>query len=95
MRIMDISLPIDGNDYNGLVGQQLQYTLNSTRNMINVTIINDSVFEVTESFSVSLALPGSIPPRVTLAPNSAQITILDDDGQFNDLILWYMHGIAY
>ena len=50
--------------------------------MINVTITNDNVFELIESFGVSLSLPDSASPRVTLAANSAQITILDDDSQF-------------
>ena len=38
-------------------------------------------FELTELFGASLAFPGAPPPRVTLAPASAQVTILDDDGQ--------------
>ena len=56
--------------------------LNSTRNMINVTMINDNVFELTESFGISLSLPDSASSRVTLAADPAQVTILDDDGQF-------------
>ena len=50
--------------------------------MINVTIINDNVFELTESFGISLSLPDSASSRVTLAADPAQVTILDDDGQF-------------
>ena len=50
--------------------------------MINVTIINDNVFELTESFGISLSLPGSASSRVTLAADPVQVTILDDDGQF-------------
>ena len=47
---------------------------------VTVTIINDTVFELTESFSVFLSFPGDPVPRVTLAPDSAQTTIIDDDG---------------
>ena len=43
--------------------------------------MGDSTFELTELFGASLAFPGAPPPRVTLAPASAQVTILDDDGQ--------------
>ena len=70
-------------DYRGLIGQQ--YILNSTRNTINVTIINDNVFEQTELFRVSLTLSGSVSSRVTLAASSAQVSILDndDDSKFN------------
>ena len=50
--------------------------------MINVTIINDNVFELTESFGISLSLPDSASSRVTLAADPVQVTILDDDGQF-------------
>jgi hypothetical protein len=77
------NITIDGSDYTGLIRQQ--YLLNSSRNTINVTITNDNVFELTESFSVSLSLPGSASPRVNLAVNSSsvQITILDDDSEFD------------
>ena len=82
IRILESSPLTGSSDYRGLVRQQ--YILNSARNTINVTIINDNVFEQTELFHVSLNLSGSGSPRVSLGVNSAQVTILDDDGQFND-----------
>ena len=47
---------------------------------ISVTIININTYELTETFNETLTFPGDPNPRVTLAPDTAQITILDDDG---------------
>ena len=45
-------------------------------------IIDDTVYELTESFSVSISQGrGSPSPRVTLTATTAQVTILDNDGQ--------------
>ena len=48
---------------------------------VPIPINGDNDFELTELFGASLAFPGAPLPRVTLAPASAQVTILDDDGQ--------------
>ena len=71
---------IDGSDYNGLTAL---YTFNSIISTIDVPvpITGDNIFELTELFSASLAFPGAPIPRVVLAPDSAEVTILDDDGQ--------------
>ena len=50
---------------------------------ISVHINDDSTYELTELFNISLAFPGAPPPRVSLAPDTAQVTILDDDGQYS------------
>ena len=47
----------------------------------SVLLVDDTTFELTEQFGASLAFLGTPPPRVTLAPDAAQVTILDDDGQ--------------
>jgi hypothetical protein len=70
----------DGTDYSGF-GRE--YTFNSTTRTVDVSVplIDDSIFEQTEMFGASLEFPGAPPPRVSLAPDTAQVTILDDDGQ--------------
>ena len=47
----------------------------------SVLLVDDTIFELTEQFGASLAFPEAPPPRVTLEPDTAQVTILDDDGQ--------------
>ena len=48
----------------------------------NVTIIDDSLFELTESFNVTIALSFDSPmTRIIVDPSVAVITILDDDGK--------------
>ena len=42
--------------------------------MFNVTLIN-------ELFTAGLRFAGASPPRVTLDPAEANVTILDDDGK--------------
>jgi hypothetical protein len=69
----------DGSDYSGFAGE---FTFDSTTRTVNapVPLVDDSIFELTELFGASLAFPGDPPSRVTLAPDTAQVTILDDDG---------------
>ena len=71
----------DGSDYSGFAG--IDFTFDSTTSTVNVSVplTDDTAFELTEQFGASLAFPGAPPPRVTLAPDAAQVTILDDDGQ--------------
>ena len=49
---------------------------------VNVNIVNDDLLEIDEVFSASLTLVNPvIDARVQLLPNSAEVTILDDDGK--------------
>ena len=77
------SINTDSNDYNGFVG--LEFIFDSAISTVNVSVpvIGDNVFELIEQFGATLTFPGAPPPRVTLVPDSAQVTILDDDGQYS------------
>ena len=80
---MDYSLfilDLGGNDYTGI--SSLLPTFGPTTSSIHilVNINNDNIFELTEMFSAALSFPGDPIPRVTLLPDSAQITIFDEDG---------------
>ncbi len=56
--------------------QSLELTLNFTTSaQISIPIINDDVFELTESFLVNLSLIGG-----STSQNSTRVFILDDDG---------------
>ena len=59
--------------------QMFQLTLNFTANVpINIPIINDEVFELTEYFFVYLSLVGR-----STSQTSTKVIILDDDGTVN------------
>ena len=72
----------DGSDYNGIAS--LDFTFDSVTRTVDasVPLIGDDIFELTELFGANLSFPGVPPPRVTLAPDNAEVTILDDDGQY-------------
>ena len=71
----------DGSDYNG--SASLDCTFDSVTRTVNasVPLVGDNIFELTELFDASLSFPGAPPSRVILAPDNAEVTILDDDGQ--------------
>ena len=59
----------------------LTFTSSNTMTTITVSIANDDVYELTETFNVTLSFDGDPVPRVTLSPATAVTTIVDDDGQ--------------
>ena len=70
----------DGNDYTGVGNFLLTFDSVNTDIDVPVTIVDDTVFELAESFSATLAFPGDPIDGVVLDPDSAQTTIFDDDG---------------
>ena len=60
---------------------------------IPIRINGDNIFELTELFTVSLAFPGAPPLSVFIVPDSAQVTILDDDGQCYNNIIARIHQL--
>lgn len=56
---------------------------------ITLSITNDNIFELTETFSANLSFPNqeTLPPGVvTLNQTTAEVTILDNDGQSSVLV---------
>ena len=60
----------------------LQFGPGSTSFTISLPIIDDDTSELTENFQASLSFVGAAPPRMSIDPGVATITILDDDGKF-------------
>ena len=58
-----------------------------------VPLIRDNTTELTEQFGASLAFPGAPPSRVSLAPDTAQVTILDDDSQCQNIVCYNTAGL--
>ena len=55
--------------------------IDQSRESVFVSILNDSLFEDSETF-FGLLSASSLPPNVRLAPTRANATILDDEGIF-------------
>ena len=77
---MFIKIYIVGGDF--LLDAAGAYILSASESSfsVQVPLIDDGVFELTETLNASLSFSSAeAPPRVTISPDSAQITILDDD----------------
>ena len=85
-------LPIAPSDYDALTGFLLGPFSNSVRQLsFNVSIVNDTIPEDDEDFTVRLTLlpadQARLRNRVTVRPDLATVTILDDDGTIPVIIL--------
>ena len=55
-----------------------------TLQAVNMNIVNDALLEIDEVFSASLALVNTEDvTRALLRPDSAEVIILDEDGEYN------------
>ncbi len=63
----------------------MEFTLNAFNENIQVpvSLMNDGVYELTETFSADLSFTSDVLPRTTISPNNTTITIFDDDGMFS------------
>ena len=65
-----------------------------TRVCTNVTIVDDDVAELTESFFVRVGRTEGLDERITLDPVEAEIEIVDNDGEWmNNVTNW--HSILF
>ncbi len=62
----------------------MEFTLNASNRTIRVpvSLIDDDIYELTETFTAGLNFTSDVPPRTTISPNNATITILDDESMF-------------
>ena len=76
-----------GQDYHAVSNMYLgPFSNDDRRQCFTVNILNDTQSESPEYFMVSVQLcPGDKPERVDINPSSANITIIDDDGE---LLIW-------
>ena len=74
---------VDGSDYSAPVdGQMLQFGPGNLTFDIPLTLVDDAIFELTETLQASLSFPGGIaPPRALINPGLATVTIFDEDGE--------------
>ena len=71
-------ISIDGKEYSF---QQITFTFSkdNTRQCFNVSILDDDINEPEKTFLVMLTTGD---PQVTLSPDTATITIIDDEGKY-------------
>lgn len=75
--------PLDGDDFIGGSFSRSVDTSSSRMVCINTSIIDDTVVEEVESFTVSVSTTDT---AVTISPSSATVIIIDNDGEFCILI---------
>ena len=72
--------PVSSMDYNALTDVPLNFSACAQRSCTNVTIVDDSVDEPTESFSVTLDRTLGLDRRIETNPVDGEIEIEDNDG---------------
>lgn len=72
---------VNGVDYSS-VTQSLTFTVDSITGDVFVPISEDLVSEPLENFFADISLVTST-DRVTIAPDEATVTIVDDDGEYS------------
>ena len=63
----------------------------NTRQCTEITIVDDMIAEMTESFFVTLERSPGLDSRLTLDPVDGEIEIIDDDGIFSDMQILLLH----
>ena len=74
------SSTVDSMDYIG-VSTILMFEACDKRRCVNVTIVDDGIHEMTESFTVTLDRTPSLDSRITLDPVDGVVEISDVDGE--------------
>ena len=70
-----------GDDFN-CTSHTVNFPINATRATLNITLIDDAVYEGNESFTVTIDPSSKLPPGITVGvTNEATVTIVDDDGK--------------
>ena len=65
------------------ISQVLTFSSSVSLQTVNVSIVDDNLLEIDEIFTASLALENAADAaRVILHPNSTEVTILDEDGEY-------------
>jgi uncharacterized protein involved in high-affinity Fe2+ transport len=69
-----------GMDYDA-IASQLTFSASEGRACAEIPITDDIISEPMEVFAVSLTSPGLLPEGIAVMPDSANITIADNDGK--------------
>ena len=76
--IVALILSLGGEDFDCLILSSLEFRSGgATSTQVTVAIVDDNTVEMDEEFSVQIS---STNPRVTVQQGTADVTIIDDDG---------------
>ena len=93
VNIIILSLSTAGVNYEHLTRQQLIFDSINNAITVNVSIFintNETSHEMDEDFTVSISFLGEEIPRVSLKPDSANVTIFEANGQGEIYITIYI-----
>ena len=68
-------------DYDA-TASQVSFSASESRACVEISITDDIISEPIELFAVSLTFPGPLPEGIAVMPDSANITIVDNDGKY-------------
>ena len=68
-------------DYTSVFGERLTFTRGGSTQSVTISIMDDNTVEDLESFVVSLSVNTALYPGVRLAPDTANVNIVCDDGK--------------
>ena len=68
----------------------LEFDTCETRQCTEISIVDDMIVELTESFSVTLERIPGLDSRITLDPVYGEIEIIDDDGMYIIFLTWLL-----
>ena len=75
------ALPAAPSDYSA-VSQEVEFPAGTTQRGVAIPIMEDSVLEAMESFSVRVTVPASHAGLVLLDRDTATVSITDDDSEW-------------
>ena len=82
----------DGSDYSPAGPFTLTFNSTVREFIFEINWKDDAIFEITENLTAILSFPGGVaPPRVSIAQETTQITILDNDCEYNVGV--YLHPL--
>ena len=74
----DINITVYRNDY-GHSPVYLRFRACQNKACADISIVNDNITEYDESFGIVLERTPNLDSRISLSPESAVVTIMDDD----------------
>ena len=80
-------------DFTALMLESVEFGECETRRCVNITIVDDLVLEMEESFIVVLNRTSQLDSRISLEPTTAEIVIVDDDGRLMQEHVCSYHNI--
>ena len=76
-------LIISGNDFNSSAMQNTTIVAGTSSSIVNISVIDDDIFEGDETFSINLFVSSSLSPGIIAGENATAILTIMDASKFN------------